>query len=200
MHGLAHVVSPPDMPATSPLTLRALWAAYERQDAPRVARLLCALARRGEKSPMASFSEHPFADDFTDFAAAAVADHLRQRQGIVYVVANPVNRGFYKIGVTAHDVKKRLRSLRSAGVVGEFVEVDAVFALDRFAAEKRAHRKMAAVAPQHKEFFVTDFRVASEAVQSSVAAENEVLTRAFPGVDLETSVPEDPEEKVFGGA
>lgn len=183
----------------NPLTLRALWTAYERQDSPRVARLLCALARRGERNPMASFSDHPFADDFTDFAANAVSEHLRRRQGIVYVVANPVNKGFYKIGVTAHDVKKRLRSLRSAGVVGEFFEVDAVFALDRFAAEKRAHRKMAAVAPKHKEFFVTEYKVAIEAVQTSAAVENKVLSQAFPGVGLALSASCNPWLKNSGG-
>lgn len=98
-------------------------------------------------------------------------------------MANPSQHGFFKIGVTAFDVTKRLRSLVSAGVVGEFIAIDTAIAHDRFASEGGAHKSMERVAQRHKEFFYTDYRTASHVMQESVRHDNELLQKAFPGVD-----------------
>lgn len=99
------------------------------------------------------------------------------------MVANPVQNGFFKIGVTAFDVNKRLRSLASAGVVGEFIAIDTVIAHDRFAAEGGAHKRMELLAPRHKEFFYTDYRTATATMRESVTIDNATLERAFPGME-----------------
>lgn len=167
-------------PRTRALT--ALWRCFEAGRAGRTALILCAMARRGVHSPLDLFYDHPLCDEWRDFAYCAVEDHLRKRKGIVYVVTNPMNPGFYKIGVTGFDVNKRLRSLKSAGVVGEFVEVETAVALDRYSAESRAHQAMQKNFPRHKEFFFTDYKTASKVMRQSVASDNAVLKHAFSGV------------------
>lgn len=182
------MTSPEPNPRHTARVERVLWSAFESQDVglrDRVGKLLCGMARRGDTNPLGLFHGHPLEDDWRDWAAACVREHLRKRRGIVYVAANTVTAasGFYKIGVTSVDVGRRMRSLRSAGVVGEFLAVDEAFALDRFAAESRAHRSMQQRSTvRDREFFVTDYKTASDVMRECVKFDNEALSRAFPYV------------------
>jgi hypothetical protein len=155
---------------------------FERKDGTRTSEILFSMARKGIMDPMSSLFDHPLEDDWRDFAGAAVHERIEKRKGIVYVVANPVNNGLYKVGLTGGILEKRIRSLKTAGVVGEFIEVDHAHALDRFAAEKMAHRALGAVSQSHKEFFVTDWKTACQAVQDSVASDNALLRLAFRAI------------------
>lgn len=138
------------------------------------------MARQSITNPMWALVDHPFDDDWRDFAARAVQKHQARRQGIVYVVVNPVNAHWFKVGVTGKCLNTRLRSLRTAGVVGQFIEVDQIHALDRFGAEGRAHKAMNLLSERHKEFFVTDWKTACRVLRNSVEEDNAVLLAAFP--------------------
>jgi T5orf172 domain len=152
---------------------------FERMDGARTAEILFDLARKGTKDPLSVLFGHPLEDEWRDFAGAAARDRIQKRRGTVYVVANPVHAGLYKIGVTKGDLSKRLRSLKTAGVVGEFLEIDQFQALDRFAAEKMAHRNLSKVAQRHKEFFATDWKTACGMTRQGVDSDNKILKQAF---------------------
>lgn len=150
---------------------------------PRLAKALLEMARGGISRPLDAFADHPLADEWHDFAHAAVCAHLDSRRGLVYVASNPVHVGLYKVGSTAGETTAaRLKSLRTAGVVGEFHEIESFACLDRFGAERRAHRAMATQSQQHKEFFVTDHRTVTDVVRDCVASDNAALEKAFPWI------------------
>lgn len=164
-------------------TLRTLWSCFEQDDGARAAQKLCKLVRRGVTDPLELFADHPLADEWRDFALKSVHDFLRQRTGLVYVATNPVHAGVYKIGVTAFDVRKRMSSLKTAGVLGSFIEVGQERALDRFQAEARALREMAQRGERHKELFRTSYATALRCVDQGVSQDNAALIAAFPGVE-----------------
>ena len=143
------------------------------------------MARSGYERPLESFIDHALADEWHDFANEAVTAFLNRRRGLVYVATNPVHVGLFKVGSTAFDIQTRLDSLCSAGVTGEFHEVASFIAFDRFGAETRAQAEMAKTASRHKEFFVSDYRSVVEVVGKCVRIDNESITQAFPGIDIE---------------
>ena len=159
-------------------TLRSLWGLFLKNDAEELAQRLTQLALEGHRALLATFADHPLADDWHDFAAQALTDFFEKRRGTVYVVTNPVHEGLYKVGHTGGALSARLKSLNSAGVVGSFVVVDHVEALDRFAVEKMAHRELALVAQQHKEFFKADFPTVSQAVRAAAASYEQCMRSA----------------------
>ncbi len=167
------------MPDVTQSNIQSLIRHFERNDGSRTSEILFLMARRGINDPLASLFGHPLEDYWRDFAGESVRDRIEKRNGIVYVVANPVHKGLYKIGLTAGNLEKRLRSLNTAGVVGEFIEIGHAHAFDRFVVEKMAHRKLSKVTQRHKEFFVTDWKVACQAVQDSASADNVLLQSAF---------------------
>lgn len=165
---------------------RSLWSAFEEGDKKKLAQGLVDLARAGFKNPATVFSDHPLYDDFMDFATASIQEFIQNRRGIIYVVHNPINRNFYKIGLTgAATLEKRLRSLNSAGVVGEIHEVERAYALDRFGAEGQAHKQMGKHTVQHKEYFVCDdYKLVSSVMQDAVKEDNTILCRSFPELNV----------------
>lgn len=168
---------------------RALQRLIDSGDQNRLAKALLTMARMGEKNPLSVLHGHPLQDEWMDFAAGAVRQYVLHRSGTVYVVANPVHVNLYKVGVTKGPLEKRLRSLKTAGVVGEFIEIDQVFALDRFAAERLAHHILSSRVERHKEFFVTDYQTACAVVRKTVEADNSILERAFRTILLEDGTP-----------
>lgn len=166
----------------TPAKQRLLWRAFEDGDKKKIATVLLELARTGVRHPMLSFSDHPLYDDFIDFCSSAIADFLKGRGGLIYVVHNPAMPGFYKIGLTrSATIDKRLKSLNSAGVVGKIYEVDCALAIDRFGAEAAAHKEMGRHAQQHKEYFAcADYRLVSAVMKKAVDSDNSTLMKAFP--------------------
>lgn len=172
------------------LSKKILLRAYERGDEGRMAKLLFGLARRGHDNPLLAMRGHPLEDEWMDFAIRSVRKHQANRSGFVYVVANPVFRRLYKVGSTSKSLEQRIRSLETAGVVGEFVEVFQSPAIDRFAAEARAHRALSAMANQYKEFFDIDWQTACRVTREAVECDNALLARAFDWLHLQTPAPE----------
>jgi hypothetical protein len=166
------------MTLSAPKT-RLLARLFEEHNAPRTAEVLLDGVRSGVRDPLNSLFGHPLEDEWVDFAAHAVRERLQKRMGTVYVVTNPVHKDLYKVGMTSSSLEKRLRSLKTAGVVGEFIEVDQVQVLDRFVVERMAHHALASKAERHKEFFVTDWRSARLAILEAAAMDNHRLLQAF---------------------
>jgi hypothetical protein len=164
-----------------PATAAALWSHFETGRASALAALLCKEVRRGLTRPYDSFAGHVLEDDWRDFALQSVREYLMPRAGHVYVVANPVNAGLYKVGQTKNDVRKRLKSLNSAGVVGYFLEVSSRQVQDRFWVEAHAQRALAAVAQQHKEFFKCSYEQAMTAVEDAANRDAEHNTILLQG-------------------
>lgn len=162
-------------------TKRALWAQFEREQGPSLARLLCDLSRRGHRELLSTFYGHPLADYWKDFALESLTAFVEKRKGVVYVAANPVNRGFNKVGQTKNCVEERLQSLNTAGVVGYFVKVYSVEVSDRFAVEAAAHRYLARAAPVHKEFFLCDWQTAVDAVVAAADQDEKDLEHLWNG-------------------
>lgn len=174
----------------SMLSKKILLRAYERGDEARMAKLLFGLVRRGHANPLQAMNGHPFEDEWLDFATRSVRKHQAARFGYVYVVANPVFRGLYKVGSTSKGLDQRMRTLETAGVIGKFVEIFQAPALDRFAAEARAHRNLGAIAKRHKEFFAVDWQTACRVVQEAVQCDNALLTQSFDWLHLQSHTPE----------
>lgn len=122
-----------------------------------------------------SFGDHPLGDDWRDFALKSVQAWVTDRQGIVYVVANPMHLGFYKVGQTGASLAERLQTLNSAGVVGQFVEVHQAAVPDRFAVEAAVHRSLTETVPRHKEFFQCTAYQAIAAVELHASQERQAV-------------------------
>lgn len=165
--------------ALSNLNLRALSRLFEKGDRVRTAKTLCEMAHQGVNNPLGVFFDHPLEDDWMDFAGQSLHEHFKRRKGFVYVVANPIHKHWYKVGMTAGSVEKRLRSLNTAGVIGDFIEIDQAYAFDRFSAEKMSHQTLSLLAQKHKEFFVTNWQTACHAMRESVSRDNAILQKAF---------------------
>lgn len=157
---------------------RALWTLFQSGDALRLGAYLCELARRGHRGLLATFDEHPLADDWRDLAWSGVQAHLQKAGGTVYVVANPVHVDLYKVGQTRGSVGERIKSLDSAGVVGYFVPVASYCVQDRFAVEAAVHRRLhRAGCQRHKEFFQCTWQEATAALEEEVAHEQAALAQ-----------------------
>ncbi|KWT98030.1 hypothetical protein APY03_0701 [Variovorax sp. WDL1] len=126
---------------------------------------------------MRSFTAHPFEDDWRDFATKAVRDYLQAAQGHVYVVGNPLQRDFLKVGKTGRTPEKRLAELNNEAVVGAFMLVASWEVLDRHYVEKAAHRALSCFA-RVKEFFQGHYEPVCAAVAKAVEEDRAVLARA----------------------
>lgn len=164
-------------------TLHALWRCFEQGEGQRLAQLTFAMARRGIDKPLNSFNGHPLADEWHDFAHSAICEHLSSRRGLVYIAGNPAQWGLYKVGSTAASTSDaRMHSLSAAGVVGSFQEVGSFACIDRFGAERFAHKTLEKIATRHKEFFAAEPRAIIETVRTCVSKDNALLKQAFPWV------------------
>jgi hypothetical protein len=128
---------------------------------------------------LATFDEHPLADDWKDAAYEGLRKHFDNCAGTVYVVTNPVHVNLYKVGQTQRAVDDRITSLNSAGVVGYFIPVADVQVQDRFAVEAAVHRllKSRDDAQFHKEFFSCTWDVAINALHEQTSIEAEHLAQ-----------------------
>jgi hypothetical protein len=158
---------------------RTLWTLFQAGDGARLGAYLCDLARRGHADLLATFADHPLADDWRDMAWSCVQAHLAKTGGTVYVVANPVHVDLYKVGQTRGSVGERIKSLDSAGVVGYFVPVASHVVADRFAVEAAVHRRLRQRegCQQHKEFFACTWQQAISALEAEVAHEQSALAQ-----------------------
>ncbi len=168
-------------PSVHPRTLRSLWEHYERGNDVALAALLCREARRGVPALYGVFSDHPLGDDWRDFAFNAVARYLERRRGTVYVVANPVHANLYKVGQTRGDVRQRLKSLNSAGVVGFFLEVAHQVVADRFFVETQAQKRLTTTCERHKEFFRCTYQLAQQAIETAAQQDARALSQLGAG-------------------
>lgn len=168
--------------------LKTIWRYFEEQRPDRLAQVLCSMARSGIENPLSLLNDHPFSDDWRDFAIEAVNNYLLSRSGYVYVVTNPVNKDVYKIGSTSGG-KHRIKRLRTAGVLGEFHPVASYWVMDRYSVEACAHRVMAQVAQMRdRELFFTDYRTAIQVLKDAADADNNMLLKTFNGM-LKITIP-----------
>lgn len=155
----------------------ALERAFYTQDSRRAASIALALARRGHGQVLQSLREHPLADEWHEFLVAALKQHFERSQGFVYVAANPVHCGFYKVGQTRLDPEFRMAALNNEAVIGAFELVHSWVVYDRHYLESAAHQALSG-APRHKEFFHCSWREACLAVAQVVQRDALALARA----------------------
>ena len=159
--------------------LKKIWRCFEEQRHIALAKLLVKMARDGDSKPVDVFKDHPLYDEWSDFSYLSINMYFKKRCGIVYVVGNPVNRDVYKIGETSGN-KDRLKSLRTAGVLGRYELVDSVLAWDRFYCESSAHRNAEKLSTyRDRELFQMKFSDAIKTVQEVVKKDNRILSNAF---------------------
>ncbi len=160
-----------------PRTLGALEAAFEAGDAPRLVRGVLALARAGHADVLRLLSDHPFYDDWLDAVHAGAASYFEEARGRLYVVGNPSQNGFYKLGKTRLSALERLAALNNEAVVGTFVLVADYPVHDRHFLERAAHRALSHL-PRHKEFVHGRWQELCAAIESVVSLDRERLRQA----------------------
>lgn len=158
-------------------TLGALEAAFEAGNEPRLARGVLSLARAGHADVLRVLSDHPFYDDWLDAVHRALEAHFQEARGRLYVVGNPSQNGFYKVGKTRLLAEERLAALNNEAVVGTFVLVADYPVHDRHFLERAAHRALSHL-PRHKEFVHGRWQELCAAIESVVCADREQLNRA----------------------
>ena len=160
-----------------PSSIAALRRAFLNDDAARVASQALSLARRGVVQLDAALADTPLDDDFRDYLYQSVSDYFAQAQGYLYVVTNPAQAGFFKVGKTGRTPAKRLAELNNEAVVGTFILVKSWSVKDRHSLEKTAHQHLSGL-PRHKEFFHGTWQQVCAAVDSVVAADDLLLGAA----------------------
>lgn len=146
------------------------------------------LLKHGSSAWRSATSAHPLGDELNDHAHACMNAHFQKSRGYLYVAANPMLEGFVKVGTTTLPPNKRMKSLTSAGVVGEFFLLKSWFVHDRFAIEALAHRHLAGPL-RHKEFFKVHWEVAFTAVEQAIS-DYGIKMDAFLPCSLDASVTE----------
>lgn len=161
----------------APASVAALKRHFSSNDQTAYARVALQALRQGRSGDLeALIASHPLGDDWSDFHHTAMRAYLECRRGEVYLLAHPTIGGLYKIGQTGKSAEARLKSLHSAGVVGEFVLIKSWPVLDRFHVESLIHRRLEA-RHRHKEFFEGTWQELSGAIEEEVLAESQLLER-----------------------
>jgi hypothetical protein len=163
--------------APHPASVAVLRRSFLNNDAARVASQALVLARRGVVQLDTALADTPLDDDFRDFLYQSVSDYFSASQGYLYVVTNPAQAGFFKVGKTGRTPAKRLAELNNEAVVGTFILVKSWPVKDRHWLEKAAHRQLSDL-PRHKEFFHGTWQQVCAAVDSVVAADDLLLGAA----------------------
>lgn len=144
---------------------------FERGDAQAHAEFLAAQIRGG-LSLMQQAQKMACPDDWLEWALAGLSVYTRRRSGWVYVAANPTLRApVVKVGQTRLEPQARMRSLRTAGVLGEFVLLHAQWVPDRHYLESEVHRQLRTLAKYDRELFLVPASLAIELVQNRAQAE-----------------------------
>lgn len=128
----------------------ALSRAFQSGDSLALARAWLEALRRGQ-DPDEAMPE-PLADEWREAVVDGLSALLSARAGSVYVAAYLPYRDVHKVGQTALSPQRRIRSLRTAGVLAPLELVHAEWVPDRHAVESRTH----AALRQHRverEFF-----------------------------------------------
>lgn len=160
-----------------PSSVAALRRAFLNHDLIRGAAKALSLARRGVAQLDAALADTPLDDDFRDFLYRATNEYFSDAQGYLYVVTNPVQAGFFKVGKTGRTPQQRLAELNNEAVVGTFELVKSWPVRDRHWLERAAHQRLEHL-PRHKEFFHGTWRQVCDAVDEAVAADEALLVAA----------------------
>ncbi|KWU19107.1 GIY-YIG nuclease family protein [Burkholderia cenocepacia] len=160
-----------------PSSIAALRRAFHHGDAPRAAAHALVLARRGVTQLDTAMADTPLDDDFRDFLYQSVADYFAQAKGYLYVVTNPAQAGFFKVGKTGRAPARRLAELNNEAVVGTFILVKAFPVDDRHWLEQAAHHRLSGF-PRHKEFFHGTWEQVCDAVDAAITADEQLLSAA----------------------
>lgn len=119
------------------------------------------------------FLDHPLGDALLDTATQWIGDYMAENQGYLYIVVNPMNPGFYKVGKTKKDMASRLKGLNNEAVLVDFVVVAYLPALNYHQAETRLHKVLAEQYVQQKEFFVADYKSLLNTMATQLQQHNE---------------------------
>lgn len=107
-------------------------------------------------------------DEFLEFAREALTLCTPRTQGFLYIATNPANRiSTYKVGVTAKSPAVRMKSLKSAGVQGRLILLDAYEVPARYKAETLAHQALALKFERDGEFFLAPWAEVSAEVRQA---------------------------------
>ena len=163
--------------ALHPASVSALRRAFLDNDLLRGAAKALTLARRGVVQLDTALADTPLDDDYRDYLHRAMAEYFADAQGFLYVVTNPVQAGFFKVGKTGRTPQKRLAELNNEAVVGTFELVKSWPVRDRHWLERAAHKRLEHL-PRHKEFFHGTWKQVCVAVDEAVAADEALLAAA----------------------
>lgn len=159
----------PISPQAAASTTKALERAFFAADEPHTADLVLNAALSGRHEVLAALAGHPLEEDWREHVENSLAKHFAEAKGIVYVVVNPAQPKFHKVGKTGQVMSRRLAQLDNEAVVGEFLVVTAWEVPDRHRYEALAHQALAEY-PRHKEFFVADWKDVCEKVEARFLA------------------------------
>lgn len=143
-----------------------LYAAFEAGDPRAHAKRTLRMIRAGAQVSQAIHA-HALGDDWFDFTVESLKTHFLASKGFVYLITGPAQAGLTKVGKTAQEPSRRLRSLNTAAVLLPLKLLEAHAVHDRHWVEAQAHRTLASQGvPRAKEFFqATQAELASVIVE-----------------------------------
>ena len=118
----------------------------------------------------------PDADDWDyDIILDAIYAELDRRKGFVYILANS-RRNLYKVGMTRKGVEKRVRGVNSAGLVERWW-CERSFAVPDVFLEKRIHKHLIAIKPEHiREIFMLPLNLIERVIEEEIQSFNRFLS------------------------
>lgn len=116
--------------------------------------------------------EHPFADEWLDWAHEALGEYLLPRNGVVYVATNAASKvPLFKVGQTRLSASARVTSLRTAGVLGHYVLLGEWWVRDRHFVEAQALARLRARYEHDRELIAAPCDTVLEVVAAVVGEE-----------------------------
>lgn len=109
---------------------------------------------------------------FCDIVERGLALHTQAHSGFLYLAANPVyGVNVYKIGLTRKAPDERRGTLRTSGVLGEFILAAHWPSQDVARSEARAKAYFSSIRLASSEFFHADYRTLMSGLESVLAQE-----------------------------
>ena len=113
---------------------------------------------------------------YEDVIDAGTAEHVQEQSGFIYLAANPVYQAnIYKLGKTRKSALARMRSLATAGVLGEYVLVGSWPTRDIDRTEARCHQLLSEIRIDG-EFFHSDYQSLVSAILRVLREEDEAFS------------------------